>query len=817
MLKCILFAGEPNHTPMKLKPQYTTFVLFFVLVLPATVFAQFQVRHTHPRIFLDSTILTRLTARAAANTAEWQQVVARTQIINTLTVSQIVNQVFEPQHYAFSFALSWFATGNISHRDTAIAIFTQFFNTQTTDSSMYRDVGYDSRSLMVEMATLYDWLYNDLPEPFRSNVRQRLIHWANFILTDPAIYGIWGQPYFFEGNNYSVGHLVGITCVGYAVHSEDTAAGNYLIHVSDSMLPQFKQFANTRLQYGDANEGWGYGAGYALSYFRILAIVNTATTNQFNHFATTTYDEDVAWFLPNATLPDLAHMLPEGDWARESTGELWDYHRAVADLVSTYSDDTLMRAVARFWGTETVPVSAFVVTAYRWLPFLFSNQEITPVDYRTVPAYSGRLYTDTTGTDQFVQRNNWLPGAQWVSFRGGGRYGDHAHNGHGHFSLYENGWLLIDENIQSASGINGMDSVHNTIHFDGMCDDEMYPFDDFVLAENSRNIRRDFTADYSYLWHNMSDVYTRREFYFNTVVNNERQFFYLPALRTFAVFDLTETEQPQQGKWFALHYNGTPQLSNDSSFSTYANAQTRVFAHTCFPLAQTVTLSGNMLRTKAATASARTNFLHLIYTDAATATARNVTPVCRDNGRVLASDFYGAHFNHPQRDYCLMFAGNNPLFNYDSLVYEVPYSALIPQTHYVAGVNVNTTYHVSFSGVSGQLRITVTLNPHSNSTPIISTAGGILEINILTVSTEEIVAVNTTVFYSASTSELVVQKPAQYEPMQISICNTLGQEVLKQQCVAEHTRILCNTLPAGVYVASVYSTDGTSETISFCR
>jgi hypothetical protein len=266
----------------------------FLLLFPGFLSAQFQVRASHPRIYLDSTILSNLVQRAVANTPEWQQVVGRTQVINSFNTTQIVNQFYEPQHYAFSFALSYFATGNMAHRDTAIAIFTKYFNTQTTDSSMYRDVGYDSRSLMVEMATLYDWLYNDLQEPFRTSVRQRLIHWAHFILNDPAIYGIWGAPYFYEGNNYSIGHVAGITAVGYAVQSEDTAAGNYFIHVSDSMLPQFMQFANTRLQHGDANEGWGYGAGYALSYFRTLAIIKTATVNQHNHFAATTYDQDVA-------------------------------------------------------------------------------------------------------------------------------------------------------------------------------------------------------------------------------------------------------------------------------------------------------------------------------------------------------------------------------------------------------------------------------------------------------------------------------------------------------------------------------------------
>jgi len=506
-------------------------------------FAQpIDVKDFHPRILIDSAMILTLENRAIANTIEWQELQTRISGVDGYSSVEIMDDVYEGQQYVFYYSLSFYASGNTVHRDSAVSLFQEYFTNYTVDSAMFFDSGYASRSTLVDVSIMYDWLYAYLPEPFRTDVRTRLILWGNWLLTQPNIYGIWYQPYYDEGNNYTMGHFTGLTHLGFAIHSEDPVNGNKFINVADSIRPFLMDFTNTRLQHGDANEGWGYGAGYAANYFKALAVFKTGTENNLDHFANTTYDEDVMKFLPHATLPNLTHMLPEGDWARESTGELWDYHRIVADLVSSYSNNPTSQQIAVFWANETVPFSSFAVTAYRWYPFLFSNQEITPIDYRTLPDYQTNfIYTDTSGTDQFVRRTGWTSTDQWVSYRAGGRYGDHAHNGSGHFSVFKNGWLLIDNNILTSSGIEGYDSMHNCMHIENMNSFEMYPFNDYQNAEHSFGVRRDFTNEYSYLWTNSAPIYIARSFVYNNIDKNQRQFFYIPGINKIAIYDIVET------------------------------------------------------------------------------------------------------------------------------------------------------------------------------------------------------------------------------------------------------------------------------------
>ena len=487
-------------------------------------------------------------------------------------------------------------------------------------------------------------------------------------------------------------------------------------------------YTNSRLRNGDANEGWGYGAGYAINYLKALAIFKTGTNYATDHFTTTTYDEDIIKFLPFASLPDLTHMLPEGDWARESTGELWEYHRLAADLVSSYSDNSQAQQIAVFWANETVPFNKFAVTAFRWFPFLFSNKEITPLDYRTLPFYqSNYIYTDTSGTDQFIRRTGWNSSSQWVSYRAGGRYGDHAHNGSGHFSIYDNGWLLIDKNIKTSSGIEGADSMHNCIHVEKMNNFEMYPFKEPI--EHSGCIRRDLNVEYSYLWTNSTPIYQARSQVFNCVTKNQRQFFYLPGIEKIAIFDIVKTTNNYK-KWFGLNYDAAPTVSNDSSYSSYSNQQKQVDVHTCYPLAKSISLSGNSVRVGNKPGQSNDYFMHLVNIHSSGSQTANVVSVNRHNGRVILSDFYGSFHEDISKNYCILFAGDDPAFNHDSLIYEVPTNSNLLHT-YIAGLNPSGVYYISYQFPGNSLlRIKVSLLNHAGSVPHTTSIGGILSFDI---------------------------------------------------------------------------------------
>jgi|GEM_PF-5253368 len=101
--------------------------------------SQIQVKQSHPRILLDSAIIQKLQSRASGNTLEWQQLTARINAVSGYNSQFIMTNVYEGQQYAFMYALSFYTSGNTSHRDSAVSIFKEYFTNYTKDSSMFYD------------------------------------------------------------------------------------------------------------------------------------------------------------------------------------------------------------------------------------------------------------------------------------------------------------------------------------------------------------------------------------------------------------------------------------------------------------------------------------------------------------------------------------------------------------------------------------------------------------------------------------------------------------------------------------------------------
>lgn len=795
----------------------TIYSLFLISLISLNLLNAQTVISTHPRILLEASTISNLQSRAIANTVEWQEIEIRLAAIGGMNSVQIMNVVYEGQHYCFYHALNFYATGDLASRDSAVSLFEEYFYNYTTDSTMYFDSGYESRSTLVDVAILYDWLYNYMSPTFRSDVRTRLVLWANWIQYQPNIYGIWNGPYFFEGNNYTMGHLAGITAAGYSIQSEDAINGNRFIQVSDSVMPIMMNFVNTRLHNGDANEGWGYGAGYAVSFFKTLSIIKTATTAHLNLYDSTDYDEGIAKFLPFASLPNLTHMLAEGDWARESTGEIWDYHRIAADIVSSYSNDVNTQRICRFWANETVPISTFDVTSYRWFPFLFSNQEITPLDYRTVAPYTNNyLYTDTTGTDQFIQRTGWADNSQCISYRGGGRYGDHAHNGAGHFSLYENGWLLIDKNIQSSSGIEGMDSVHNCTQVETMDNIEMYPFaNDYNLAEHTFEKRMEVAPTYSYFWSNTAPIYLERETYnvgeLNVVTQKERQFFYLPQIKKIAVFDMVETELSSQSKWFTTHFVTPPTLGASANYVYCSNDSTTAYVTTCYPQNPSINIYGSSVRTNNPTPQSKDHFMHLIHTQHVGTPLINIISINQDEANLEYSNFYGSFHEDDANNYVLLFNGNYPSYQFDSVSYRVPVTDPGLE-NYLIGVTPSHTYYVKYLLLPGEIKITVYNNNTAGATSFNSSGEGVLHFQLgpLPVSIAPVDNFYVNIYLNYYTSSIEVHSLENMGDIRFSLTNQLGQTLMAETLFADkYISVPVENISSGIYIVNMITEKGT--------
>ena len=695
--------------------KYIRFIIA-IFILAQLGFA--QVVSTHPRVMLDTDIIQKLKDRRAQNTAEWQRLKQRLDAYYSWTGEEIISDYIGQYEYIMTYALGYYASDLQAYMDKAVDILMAFYNA-TNEATIQFDSGYRSRSYLFSMALGYDWCYNSMTDTQRQQIRNRIIVWADWVKANG--YAVWGSQYFEPGNNYSSGHLAGITATAYAIHSENAAKGNEFITHSTNTIADILPFINSRLSGGDANEGWSYGSGYAMSLFYAFAAIKSATTDHHDYFLETTWDEQIIEFLIYATLPDRDHILPNGDWARESTGLIWDQHRTVSDQISSYSNIQSARQLACFWGKETYPTSDFH-NFYVWRPFLFYNHQETAVDYKTAAPFNNRhwIFTDSSGTGQFVQRTDWGQDAIWVSFRAGGMYGDHAHNGNGHVEIWENGWLVIDQNILSSSGILIPDHAHNRVQIEPMSETWNLPDNPYNRAEHAEIPRREFTSSYSYIWENSTNVYQRQKN--NTATKTERQFFFLPQPKIVITFDIAATNSASNYKKNRWHFYGS--AGRSGNVISYSNGTSKVFCHPLYPLNPSISLDNNVLDIEYTNAAVKNYFITVLYTTAANASALSVQGISRDHGNVQESDVYGAAIARGNTSYSVVFKSDDPGFNYNHIAYNMEIYDF--SYHYLAGLDKETTYYVTLSSNANTLNVDINRQQTVNSMPITSSENGVL-------------------------------------------------------------------------------------------
>lgn len=359
--------------------------------------------------------------------------------------------------------------------------------------------------------------------------------------------------------------------------------------------------------------------------------------------------------------------------------------------------------------------------------------------------------------------------------------------------------------------------MHNCIHVQKMNNFEMYAINDYISAEHSINKRRDLNNEYSYLWSNSAPIYLKRgTVTFNNVNQNERQFFYIPGINKIAVYDIVKTTNSTYKKWFGFSFYGTPTLSNDSSYSYYSNSQKTAYVHTAYPLNKSVTKFGRSIRVNNSAAQSKDYFMHLVSTAPNAAPPLNVVSLNKDNGRVVVSDFYGSYHQDAVKDYAILFASDNTTFNYDSLVYDIPFSNK-PIHSYIIGLDIQFNYYVSSSLASnGDIRIRVNKQNHANSTMYQSTSGGVLSFDLLDyVGIKENKNANSDyhIYYNSLAENILIENLAALQNNKVSVIAMDGKEIM--QAIPFNTKavsINTNGLAKGIYIVKITSATNSVST-----
>ncbi len=312
----------------------------------------------------------------------------------------------------------------------------------------YLHIGPQIRSL----AATYDWLYDQLTPEQRT-------HWE--IFAEQAIWNVWNHqnakwgnnPFPWSGwsrdnpgNNYYYSFVTATMLWGLASQNK-----TWLDYVRKNRLPLLVTYFN-KIPGGGSQEGTGYGTSH-MELFRMYREWRDATGEDLSKSNPHCRESIDYWI--HATVPTLDRFAPIGDQSRDSTAQLYDYHEHLM-LEAVYLNKDKPEAARGNWWLKHNSVDR-ISNGFN-LHKMIIRQKITEAAPTTLIYYA-------KGTGHLFSRSSWDKDATWMSFVAGPYVESHAHQDQGAFSIYNEKWLAVTENIHSHSGIHQDVDVHNVVAF----------------------------------------------------------------------------------------------------------------------------------------------------------------------------------------------------------------------------------------------------------------------------------------------------------------------------------------------------------------
>jgi hypothetical protein len=313
----------------------------------------------------------------------------------------------------------------------------------------YLDVG----PMLEDLALTYDWCADHTT----ANQRTR---WAAY--AEQAVWNVWhaetaqwgGNSFAWSGwgvddpaNNYHYSFLRATAYWGLA--SNNTTWLNLL---ANTKWPEQEAYTAT-IPGGGSQEGTAYGLSHR-DLFMLYRVWRDATGTDIAN-ANEHLTDSIQWWI-HATVPTLDRVAAIGDQARVSEPVIYDYHRHLMLEARNLTNDATARENASWWLHS-------ISDQDMQSSFNYRHNLLSAGDAGAPPA---TLTYHATGTGQLFSRTGWDTHAMWLNFSAGPYVQSHAHQDQGAFTLFDNDWLAVTENIWTHSGIQQGTDTNNVLRFE---------------------------------------------------------------------------------------------------------------------------------------------------------------------------------------------------------------------------------------------------------------------------------------------------------------------------------------------------------------
>ncbi|HTI94969.1 MAG TPA: hypothetical protein VL425_00490 [Rudaea sp.] len=313
----------------------------------------------------------------------------------------------------------------------------------------YLEVG----SMIEDLALTYDWCADHVSPAQRTR-------WATY--AEQAVWNVWhadtaqwgGHAFAWSGwgvddpaNNYHYSFLRATLYWGLA--SNNT---NWLNLLTTAKWPEQEAYTAT-IPGGGSQEGTAYGLSHR-DLFMLYRVWRDATGTDIAN-ANTHLTDSIQWWI-HATVPTLDRVAAIGDQARVSEPVIYDYHRHLMLEARNLTNDATARENASWWLHS-------ISDQDMQSSFNYRHNLLSAGAAGTPPA---ALTYYATGTGQLFSRTGWDTHAMWLNFSAGPYVQSHAHQDQGAFTLFEDDWLAVTENIWTHSGIQQDTDTNNVLRFE---------------------------------------------------------------------------------------------------------------------------------------------------------------------------------------------------------------------------------------------------------------------------------------------------------------------------------------------------------------